>query len=147
MLKRTKQPSSNLDLTNRDVAENIWLWRHRQQSDSTSARGRRATSMSQLEAAEKIGLTLTQLTKLENGDSTLTSAQQLAELVAWDGWSKLSVTPTTSELCFLARRRSGMSIKQIANQIGVSTVTFARMEGESDYRVRDFWIGKGYKFQ
>jgi DNA-binding XRE family transcriptional regulator len=103
--------------------------------------------MSQVQAAETIGLSSTQFIKLESGDSTLLSAEHLADLVYWEGWKQLDTEPTISELCFLARRRSGMSIKEIADQIGVSTVTFTKIEENGDDRVRDFWIRKGYKFK
>jgi transcriptional regulator with XRE-family HTH domain len=147
MIKRLKtQPSSNRDLYQRDTAENLWLWRHRQQSADSAARGRRANSMSQVEAARHLNLSPAQFTKLESGDSTLMSADELAAWTQWPGWQHVHESASIAELCFLARRRSGKSIKEIAKAMGISTVSYAKFEGEGDDRVRAYWQSQGYHF-
>jgi DNA-binding XRE family transcriptional regulator len=146
MIKRPREPSTNYDLTDRDMPEKIWLWRHRQPSDMGLSRGRRAGAMSQAEAAEKLGLSTQQYIKLESGETTLLSATDLAKLGWWVSEAFNNQTVSDSELCFLARRRSGLSVKEVAEELSTSAQTYTKMEAEANERVMRFWRLQGYKF-
>jgi DNA-binding XRE family transcriptional regulator len=139
--------SDNFDLTDRDMSEKIWLWRHRQPSTWGISRGRRGGAMSQAEAAETLGLTTQQYIKLENGETTLLSAGDLAKLRWWvSDTDNDHRTITDSELCFLARRRSGMPLREIAKEMRTSLQTLTKMEAEGDDALVLFWRRQGYKF-
>jgi hypothetical protein len=102
--------------------------------------------MSQAEAAKLIGLSTPQLISLESGEAIRMHAEDIADLSNWAGWLEIEDHPTVAELCFLARRRSGMSIRDVARHLNTSTTTFAKAEAEGDTRVRDFWVSQGYQF-
>jgi len=53
----------------------------------------------------------------------------------------IHLTPQPWEVCFILRRRSGKSRKQMARKLGVSTVWFTAMEkGHVNYeRLTKFW--------
>ena len=148
MIKRAhNQSSDNFDLGDRSVAEELWLWRHRQQSDAGAARGRRAGSMGLPEAAERLGINASQLQKLEHGDAVLVNADELSEMIDWEIWQEIDEhEPGLGELCFLARRRSGTPIKDAAAALGVTTTTYAKWEMEGDERVVYLWFKRGYRF-
>jgi transcriptional regulator with XRE-family HTH domain len=146
MIKRNRQPSSNFDLANRDHAERIWLWRHRQESELGTARGRRAGAMSQAEAAAKLGLTMQQYHQLESGDTTLFSAEDLAEMWPWMSEVFEDDDATTSELCFLARRRAGQPLVDAARAMGISNEWFLRLEDKGDARMVKYWQHQGFRF-
>jgi transcriptional regulator with XRE-family HTH domain len=146
MIKRQRYPSSNYNLRDLDVSENLWLWRHRQRSDVGPARGRpRNGAMNQTEAAKCIGLSTQQYSKLENGEAAMLDANKLAQLC--HKHSSFAVTnPSVGELCFLARRRSGLSIREVSRQLKMSNVSYNKHEAAGDPRVRDFWMQQGYQF-
>ena len=137
-----KRPRINHDLSDRSVIENMWLWRHRQPSNQGTARGRREGAMSQIEAAARLGITTSQYTNLERGEATLMKAVDLAKLnVGWD-----SLELTTAELCFLARRRSGMMLKDVVKKLAVSAYTYTRAEETGADWVCGFWMAQGFRF-
>lgn len=148
MIKRVKMPDSNYDLTDRTTAEDIWLWRHRQESQWGPARGRRGGSMAQAEAAELIGISAIQYIKLENGETTLMSLDDITSLRNWPLLRDPlgGVLPSPGELCFLARRRSGRPVGSVAADLHVSTQTYGKLESAGDPRVRAYWMRQGYRF-
>lgn len=145
MLKRLRKPDPNHDLTRRTAAENLWLWRHRQDSRLGPARGRRGGSMSQSEAAEIIGVSSTQYVKLENDETTLMSLDDITRLRSWP-LLQHPVNPTVAELCFLARRRSGRPVAEIARELKTTTTSFGKWEADGDLRLRAYWTRQGFKF-
>ena len=136
----------NHNLADRDFAENLWLWRRRQPSPHGMVRGRREGTMSQVEAAEMLDLSHQQYINLERGDSTLLKADDLARLYHYHSQCWEGITPNEVELCFLARRRSGLTIKQVAALLGMSVNTFAKFEELGAYRIREFWQKRGFYF-
>lgn len=49
-------------------------------------------------------------------------------------------------LCALARRRSGLTLNQVAEALGVSKVTVLTMERAGDSRLVNFWRRKKFLF-
>jgi transcriptional regulator with XRE-family HTH domain len=146
MAKKQRMNGINFDLGRRDLAENAWLWRHRQPSVEGTARGRRQGTMSQSEAANGLGVSLSQYIKLENGETTLLSINDLARIRWWLDDALNDSDANDAELCFLARKRSGMSVKEVASDLGVSTITTSIMEMKGDFRMIRYWVGRGFHF-
>ena len=134
----------NYNLNDRDVAENLWLWRHRQRSELGVSRGRREGAMSQVEAAALLNLSLLQYTNLEHGNQTLLTAADLVRLGNHECWNLDD--PSLAELCFLARRRSGMLVKDVAAAVGLSPYTFTKAEEAGEERILRFWTKQGFRF-
>lgn len=56
-------------------------------------------------------------------------------------------TPKPPELCALARRRDGRTLRELAAAMGLgSHVTFLACEREADPRLVKAWKGLGYRF-
>jgi hypothetical protein len=146
MAKKQHTNGINFDLGRRDLAENVWLWRHRQPSIDGTARGRRQGTMSQSEAASRLGISLSQYIKLENGETTLLSVNDLARIRWWLDAALTDTDASDAELCFLARKRSGASVKEVASDLNVSTITTSIMEMRGDFRIIQYWVGQGFHF-
>jgi hypothetical protein len=141
---RLRRPDINYDLSDLDIPERMWLWRHRQPSWYGTARGRKKGAMSQAEAAQHLMISAAQYKALEHGDTTLLSAEDVVNLRRRTCWDPIE--PTATELCFLARKRSKRTVKQIATRLGVSPYLYLKAEEEGDKQVRAFWTREGFEF-
>lgn len=111
-------------------SERLWLWRLRQVSPTGRCVGRAGTWWSQSEAAEHLGLSLDDYTRLENGAAGEGDLPQPA----------LELVPNERERCLLARRRSGLTVSQICATLGgITRPTFYRLERLADPRLLRFW--------
>lgn len=132
------------DLTRVTDAERLLLWRFRQWSErrkrTGDTRGRNGSALCQTEAAQVLGIPLKAYSNLEQGERATLSAAQTGAVAA----AVATVRPTLAELCFLARRRSGLSIRQVEEEAGVSRVTFHARERASETQA--FWEERGFKF-
>jgi DNA-binding XRE family transcriptional regulator len=64
-----------------------------------------------------------------------------------DGLIRLRVANiTTGERCLLARRRSGLSLRKVYKDIGVSRPKFHELEKIGDLRVISYWRNHGFRF-
>jgi DNA-binding XRE family transcriptional regulator len=136
----------NTDLTFLDPSEKIWIWRHRQSSKNGVSRGRRNGTMSQFEAANEIGLRTINYIHLENGKPTRLSSYDLENLMSWIlDWSTIRDL-YIEEMCHLARRRSRKRVREISAEMGISTVTFAKLEAEGDEFIKEYWRQQGFVF-
>ena len=91
--------------------------------------------MSQAEAAEHLGIGYRVYNKLEAG---------LQVMLSWTDVERLDpgiarLQPTAAELCFLARRRSGLTLKQVVRELDISAPYYLRLEREADGTVLHFW--------
>lgn len=138
VLKKNVEDSSR-DLTVRTSAEALWLWRIAQ----PYVKGRAYSSLSQADAARKLGLSLATYSRMEEGGRSTLNADDVFRLL-----SKINLirTPTDSDLCRLARRRNGMRLRDVANYVGVSAMALSTWERDGDMRLIEFWKSKGYVF-
>lgn len=102
----------------RTPAENLWLWRRRQ--DFTKAQAATALCISEY-----------RYSLLESGE----------------GKPKRRITPTPGDLCALARRRYGLELRGTAELLKMSHVTLLAMERRSDAVLIAEWMKLGYKFR
>jgi hypothetical protein len=56
------------------------------------------------------------------------------------------IKPEVGELCFIARRRSGLTLNDIEQALGVSRPTVHDWERHADERIIEFWQDKGFRF-
>jgi DNA-binding XRE family transcriptional regulator len=54
--------------------------------------------------------------------------------------------PTASELCALARRRTGSTLAAMQAQLQLSKVTFLERERSGDQTILAHWQARGFKF-
>jgi hypothetical protein len=110
------------------VGEVAWLWRHRRK-------------LSAAQAAEIRGLTRAAWTELER------EWQYEAGCSLVTGW--LDYGPTQVERLRLLRRRAamlrGVGRNDLADRLGVSHVTYLKMERTADQRLVTWWSGPGYE--
>jgi hypothetical protein len=136
------------DLTTITASEKLFLWRHRQRTTSGRTLGRVGGAMRQAEAAAHLGISPGVYNSLENGIGVVLSAGEIERLMAPLG----PLYPTVGELCFLARRRSGLTLKQledkivVKDRIGISRPWFHDLERAGAPEMVDFWRDRGYKF-
>lgn len=130
------------DLAQLSPAERLWTWRHRQKTETGRLFGRSGSAMNQAEAAAKLGIGLPAYRSLELGGSTALSAEDVVALIEALG----PLNPTTGELCFLARRRSGETLTEVLESVGVSRMTFLKLERAGDPSLVRFWESRGYRF-
>ncbi len=57
-----------------------------------------------------------------------------------------SVESTPGETCLIARRRSGLALREITAALGITTPTFHAWERAADPRVVAWWEGRGFRF-
>lgn len=57
-----------------------------------------------------------------------------------------SVHPNVGDYCALARRRSGMGLRETAAAAAVSRQTVLNWEDRGDEKMVQFWRDKGYRF-
>ena len=112
---------------------------------------RHGRAMSQDEAADRIGIRRGIYNKLEAGLSVLASFNinteggsffAVSEALSFTG----ELVPTTGELCFLARRRSGKTLSAIELEIHLSRPTYLEAERTGDPRVVAYWRERGFQF-
>lgn len=128
---------TNYDLTQLSADEHLFLWRHRQRS-----KNRPETTMSQPEAAEALGLTPSMYNSLEAGGRVVLGLENIAALMPMT----VRLAPTTGELCFLARRRSGRTLNVIEQEIGLTRPSYHAQERAGADRIVSYWVGKGFRF-
>lgn len=99
-----------------------------------------------------LGLSSGNYIKLEEGRTTtfeLRADEVERPSEALDNLSQalLSVgEPSLREKCFLARRRSRMTLHQARAVLGVSPPGYHLLERRGDPRVVEFWESRGYRF-
>jgi hypothetical protein len=155
--------AGRFDLGRLTSAERLFLWRHRQKVTNGRLLGRNGSSMSQAEAAAHLGIRPKLYNKLENGGkielSTTLDCSKLAsseELVVQLSAAKNDVSslltalgplePSTGELCFLARRRSGQLLMTLERELGVSRPRYHEFERAGDPVMVRFWEERGFRF-
>ena len=130
------------DLGRLTAADRLFLWRHRQKTTCGRLLGRNGSSMNQIEAAARIGIGPKLYNKLENGLHTRLSAEEASSLLEALG----PLVPTTGELCFLARRRSGTLLMSLERALGVSRPRYHELERAGDPAMIQFWQERGFRF-
>jgi len=138
-VKRLTDPD-RYDLGRLSYAERLWLWRHRH--PGAHATGKRKHALTQREAAARFGLRIAAYLQLENGERTRLNADEIARLQP----ALVELAPTTGELCFLARRRSGRTLNELEVALLVSRPTLLGLERAGDPRVVWFWREVGFRF-
>lgn len=118
------------DLTRLSRAERLFVWRHRRSEPGKIA------------AAIELGLPVRRYAQLETGELTRLTLDQLPAVAR----AISDVEPTRGELCFLARRRSGLTLKIIENELDVSRPTFYEMERSGHAAVVRYWENRGFVF-
>jgi transcriptional regulator with XRE-family HTH domain len=113
---------TNKDLTDQTFGEQLWLWRRREGFKQTTA-------------AARLGMGRTTYWKHETD-------QVEFELPRW--WR--DPPQTVGELCALARRRTGWSLRKTAAKVGVSHVILLRREACGHLDLRAFWEARGFQF-
>lgn len=132
----------NTDLTTRTPSEELWLWRRRQVSPSGRQRGRIGSGMSQTEAAQVLSIPSQRYHDAETARLPERDIRaMLAELNNGE-----QPPPTPSELCALARRRSGMTLVYCYTVLKLSKVTFLERERAGDVGVVSHWKSVGFTF-
>jgi hypothetical protein len=130
----------NKDLSRLSTAEELWLWRMRQPVINWANKHRHG-SMTRGEAAKFLGISLERYKNLEAGRRINVAAEELPSLAF------LRVPrPELSlrEQLILARRRSGLYIRQIAEEYGLSHTRMLTHEEIAHRRLIDYWSGKGF---
>ncbi len=123
------------------------LWRHRQGDDDPSewrsrVHGGGRVSISRDEAATRLGIRPLVFHRLESDRRTPMSVEDATRLAeALD-----PIVPTLGESCFLARRRSGLTLSEICDLIGVTRPTFYLMERDGDLALVRLWQKRGFVF-
>ncbi len=113
----------NRDLTTRDAAEELWLWR----------KSRGAT---QRRAAEALGV----------GRNRLQAAERDAAHALPDApWRPIRAVPTPLLLA-LARRRSGLGLRGVAAAAGISHRTVILWERSGADPLVAWWERRGFTF-
>ena len=122
--------------------ERLWLWRQRQPTRLPRSRGRRAGSMTQVEAAGALGLPVEHYGRLESGKQVTLSLPEEVRITR--AVTHQSYELGDDEFCLLARKRDGRQVRDIAGELGISVVRFFTLEREADPRVVQLWRRHGY---
>lgn len=130
------------DLGQLNPDEHLFLWRRRQKATNGRLMGRVGSSMSRAEAAAALGIDPATYARLESGARP--SLQDEKTCTALEALEVLS--PTLAELCFIARRRSGRSLRDIEVELDVSRVSFHKWERAGNPRLVDYWEKQGFRF-
>ena len=139
------------DLGRLTAAERLFLWRHRQRATNGRLKGRNGSSMNQAEAAALLGISPKLYNNLENRLSLRLFSEEACPECGWSKWSFLlkrveGVRPTRGELCFLARRRSGLLLMTLERELGVSRPRYHDLERAGDPAMVAFWEERGFRF-
>lgn len=116
----------DFDLTRRTPGEELFLWRRQQ-------------GLNQVAAAKRLRVNLGDFKNVELGKTFVASSDRIR------GHDK--VTPTTGDLCRLARRRSSLELRDAAAAVGISHRWILHWERAGDARLVDWWKGRGYIFE
>lgn len=140
--RRVRQVVSNkFDLNHRSAGEELWLWRSRRLSPTGRHRSRVGTGMSQLEAANELGITVQRYNDAENDRLPERDVRYILTMA-----TAFEQPPNLSELLALARRRSGMVLAQVCAETDTSRQAYLKREHSGDPRVVGYWRGLGYIF-
>jgi len=134
----------NKDLGLLSTAEELWLWRIRQPMRQIIERPfqrRHRHEMSRREAAKFLGISLERYTHLERGQRVQMAIDEMPAL-AFLRMERPEMS--LREQLWLARRRSGLLIREIAHQIGVSHQTVLSREDNATRSLIDYWASKGF---
>jgi predicted DNA-binding transcriptional regulator AlpA len=142
--------SISFDLGRLTPGERLWLWRRSGVSGAQTRRGvavdgRNSNSTaivarSQLEAAVEVGLDASAYWAAEND---MSPAERVLEILA----RLKEPAYELADACRLARRRSPLTLPEVAVAIGVgSRPTFYKLEAAGDRRVVKFWRDRGFRF-
>jgi len=134
----------NKDLSQLNTAEELWLWRIRQPMRQEIARPfqrRHRHEMSRREAAKYLGISLERYTHLERGHRVQMAIDEMPAL-AFLHMERPEMS--LREQLWLARRRSGLLIRLIAQEIGVSHQTVLSREDNGTRSLIDYWAAKGF---
>jgi len=131
----------NKDLSRLSQAEELWLWRTRQPVPLRPDGARRRNEMTMREAAKYLGLSRERYQHLEQGRRVNISIDELPSL-AFLRMPRPELS--LREQLVLARRRSGLYIRQIMAELGLSHQTILARESNASRRLIDYWIGKGF---
>lgn len=142
-------PKKTSDLSRLTPGERLWLWRKSESSKSKSRRGVSVNSpaessssvpRNQLEAASSLGLDTAAYWAAENDRLDPEKVEEILRSVEEPPYTLVAALR-------VARRRSHLSLTQVANAAGVgSKPTFYKLEGAGDSRVTEFWKSQGFMF-
>jgi hypothetical protein len=131
----------NKDLSRLSTAEELWLWRIRQpvtvQPESRYIR----STMTRGEAAKFLGISLERYKNLEAGRRINVAVEELPSL-AFLRMPRPEIS--LREQLILARHRSGLYIRQIAEEFGMSHTSMLTHEDAASRRLIDYWSSKGF---
>jgi hypothetical protein len=131
----------NKDLSQLSLAEELWLWRVRQPAKPRPNSTYHRETMTRGEAAKALGMSLERYKNLEAGRRINIALDELPKLAFLRAArSHISL----QEQLFLARRRSGLYIREIAKQFGLSHTRMLAHEDMASPRLIDFWESKGF---
>lgn len=117
-------PDAATDLRTPTAAERLWLWR-------------RQRGLTLAEASLRLwGRPM--VNRLSRAERGLGDAPAPPEPLRW--------RPTAPAMLRLARRRSGLGCRAIAERAGISHTWVYRMERSGDARLVNFWQAEGYVF-
>ena len=135
------------DLEHLTPAEEIWLWRMRWRTRSDRRIGQIGAAASFAEAAALLGMSETHYRQLESGARDATSVlQELGHPV-----------PSEGELCRLARRRAGIQVRKVEDDLLISRPVLHAAEGHGQKaqegwaaaarrRLVEYWEEHGFRF-
>lgn len=138
-------PAVDKNLTRLTVGERLWLWRINERSAVRSAtgKGNNGGRLTQIEAAERLGVDPTDYTAAEHGAET--KCGEHAVLVALQGVEEPELT--TALQLRLARRRVPEGLGAVVLDAGmVSRPTFLKLEAAGDKRLVAYWRARGFRF-
>lgn len=117
--------------------ERLVIWRHRQTCSTGVYK-----FITQTEAARRIGVGRYIYNRMEGGRRTMMSTGDAYRIAAILG----EIRPTLGELCFLARRRSSRTLREVLADLDTTRPTFYVMERSGDARVVCYWEDVGFRF-
>jgi hypothetical protein len=131
----------NKDLSRLSMAEELWLWRIRQPSMPRPGSTFRRNDMTRGEAAKFLGMSLERYKSLEAGKRINMAIEELPSL-AFLRMPRPEMS--LREQLILARQRSGLFIRQLALEYGMSHTRLLTHEDMGARRLIDFWSAKGF---
>lgn len=130
------------DLGRISRGELLVVWRYRTPSKSDRRRGRAGAFTSQPEAAKAFAIGYSAYRRLEVDRKTKVTGKQLAAIER----TIKSISPTTGELCLIARRRSRRLLFGLQRELRVSRPTFHEMERRGHPAIVRLWERAGFAF-
>jgi hypothetical protein len=132
---------TNLDLSQLSLAEELWLWRIRQPVKQRPNSTYHRDALTRGEAAKVLGMSLERYKNLEAGRRINIALDELPKL-AFLRSQRNAIS--LKEQMILARRRSGLYIREISKQFGLSHTRMLAHEDMASQRLIDFWSERGY---